>query len=97
MHVGVESVSEQLRERQRPPGAEAFTLSHPLRKMVDMSISIDCGTCVRQHTDTCDDCMVTFIANREPDEAVVIDVMEFAALKRLHRAGMVPGLRHEVG
>ena len=72
-------------------------LSHPIVIVIDMSISIDCGTCVRQHTDTCDDCMVTFIANREPDEAVVIDVMEFAALKRLHSAGMVPGLRHRAG
>ena len=72
-------------------------LSHPIVIVIDMSISIDCGTCVRQHTDTCDDCMVTFIANREPDEAVVIDVMEFAALKRLHSAGMVPGLRHQAG
>lgn len=65
--------------------------------MQPMSISIDCGTCVRQHTDTCDDCVVSFITKREPDEAVVIDVMEFAALKRLHSAGMVPALRHEVG
>ena len=72
-------------------------MSYPVVKMVDMSISIDCGTCVRQHTDTCDDCVVSFITNREPDEAVVIDVIEFAALQRLHEAGMVPGLRHEVG
>lgn len=71
-------------------------MSHPIVMMRGMSISIDCGTCVRQHTDTCDDCVVSFITKREPDEAVVIDVMEFAALKRLHQAGMVPGLRHEV-
>jgi hypothetical protein len=65
--------------------------------MQPMSISIDCGTCVRQHTDTCDDCLVSFITKREPDEAVVIDVMEFAALRRLQSAGMVPALRHEAG
>lgn len=65
--------------------------------MQRMSISIDCGTCVRQHTETCEDCLVSFIATREPDEAVVIDVMEFAALKRLQNAGMVPALRHEMG
>ena len=60
-----------------------------------MSISIDCGTCVRQHTSTCDDCVVMFIASRQPDEAVVIDVQEFAALRRLQAAGMVPASKHE--
>lgn len=60
-----------------------------------MSFSIDCSSCVRQHTSTCDDCVVMFLTSREPDEAVVIDVAEFAALKRLQSAGMVPELQHE--
>ncbi len=59
-----------------------------------MSISIDCGICIRQYTSSCEDCVVTFIASRQPDEAVVIDVVEFAALRRLQLAGMVPQLRH---
>jgi hypothetical protein len=62
-----------------------------------MSISIDCSSCVRQHTDTCQDCVVTFITNRTPDEAVVIDVAAFAAVRRLQDAGMVPALRHQAG
>ncbi len=62
-----------------------------------MSLSIDCATCVRQHTNTCDDCIVSFITSREPDEAVVIDVAEFAAMRRLQSAGLVPGLQHETG
>ena len=60
-----------------------------------MSITIDCGTCVRAETDTCDDCVVTFITGREPDAAVIIDVAEFAALRRLGEAGLVPSLRHQ--
>ncbi|MGH1488234.1 MAG: hypothetical protein ACRBK7_02380 [Acidimicrobiales bacterium] len=62
-----------------------------------MSMTIDCGTCTRQHTPTCDDCVVSFIVNREPEEAVVIDVAEFSALRRLQSAGLVPDLLHESG
>lgn len=60
-----------------------------------MSVTIDCGTCTRQHSDACDDCVVTFIVNREPDDGVVIDVAEFSALRRLQSAGLVPELKHD--
>ncbi len=62
-----------------------------------MSVSIDCACCVRQHTDSCDDCVVTFLTNREPNEAVIIDVASFAAMKRLQSAGLIPSLRHQAG
>jgi len=42
--------------------------------------SIDCGECVMAGTDTCDDCVVTFILRREPGEALVIDAEEERAL-----------------
>ncbi len=58
-------------------------------------LSIDCDACVRQDTDTCSDCVVTFLVSRQPSEAVIIDVAEFAALRRLQTAGLVPGLRHQ--
>lgn len=54
---------------------------------------ISCDDCVMQHTDACDDCVVTFICNREPDEAVVIDVAEARAVRMLGEAGLVPRLR----
>jgi hypothetical protein len=57
-------------------------------------LSIDCDTCVMHHTDACDDCVVTFICSREPDEAVVIDVDEARALRLLGDVGLVPHLRH---
>jgi hypothetical protein len=62
-----------------------------------MSMTIDCASCVRQATTDCDDCIVTFITRREPNEAVVIDLEDFAALRRLSAAGMVPELRHQTG
>lgn len=60
-----------------------------------MSMTIDCGTCSHRQTSRCDECVVTFIVEREPNEAVVIDVAEFTALRRLQSAGLVPDLRHE--
>ncbi len=60
---------------------------------MDDGVRIDCDECVMQATSACDDCVVTFLCNREPDEAVVIDADEVRALRLLERAGLVPGLR----
>ena len=56
---------------------------------------IDCDDCRMQGTDTCDDCVVSFIVGREPGDAVVIDVAEERAVRLLAHAGLVPELRHE--
>ena len=60
-----------------------------------MDFTIDCSTCLRQQSDSCQDCVVMFLTNREPDEAVVVDAAEFAALRRLANAGLIPALQHE--
>jgi hypothetical protein len=57
-------------------------------------LRIDCDECLMQGTSTCDDCIVTFICSREPDDAVVVDVAEERALRLLSGAGLVPELRH---
>ena len=57
-------------------------------------LTIDCDECAMQDTAACDDCVVTFVCSREPDEAVVIDVAEARALRLLNQAGLLPGLRH---
>ncbi|MGH9212891.1 MAG: hypothetical protein ACRD2C_19805 [Acidimicrobiales bacterium] len=57
-------------------------------------VRIDCDECVMQGTDTCTDCVVTYICSREPDDAVVIDVAEARAIRLLAGAGLVPRLRH---
>lgn len=56
---------------------------------------IDCDECSRQHTETCDDCVVTFLLGRDADDAVVIDVAAERRLRMLQAAGLVPELRHE--
>ena len=62
--------------------------------MVGHMLRIDCDDCVLQETEACDDCVVSYICSREPDDAIVIDVAEARALRLLSGAGLVPELRH---
>ncbi|HZQ29307.1 MAG TPA: hypothetical protein VFA94_16550 [Acidimicrobiales bacterium] len=58
------------------------------------TLTISCDDCELQGTNACEDCIVTFICGREPDDAVVIDVAEQRAVRLLAGAGLVPRLRH---
>lgn len=58
------------------------------------ALTISCDDCSMQHTETCDDCVVSYICGREPGQAVVIDVAEARAVRLLTQGGLVPGLRH---
>ncbi|MGQ0833145.1 MAG: hypothetical protein ACT4OV_15870 [Microthrixaceae bacterium] len=62
--------------------------------MGDTSLTISCDTCVMEGTSACDDCVVTFLCEREPGDAVVIDVAEARALRLLEQGGLAPALRH---
>jgi hypothetical protein len=55
---------------------------------------IDCDECVMAGTHACDDCVVSFLVERRPGEAVVIDADEQRAVRMLAGAGLVPDLRH---
>jgi len=57
------------------------------------SLTIDCDCCELQGTNACDDCVVSFVLEREPDDALVIDADEARAMRMLERAGLVPSLR----
>jgi hypothetical protein len=60
----------------------------------DGVLRIDCDECAMQGTESCADCLVTFICSREPGEAVVVDVAEARALRMLSDAGLLPASRH---
>lgn len=62
--------------------------------MEETTVRIDCDECVMQQTSMCDDCIVTFLCSREPDDAVVIAADEARAVRLLQDAGLVPELRH---
>jgi hypothetical protein len=61
--------------------------------MPEPTMVIDCDVCVLRDTDACRDCFVTFVLDREPDDAVVIDVDEARGVRLLEDAGLLPGLR----
>ncbi len=58
------------------------------------AFTISCDDCTMQGNDACTDCVVTFICDRDPGDAIVIDVEEARAVRLLERAGLVPALRH---
>ena len=58
------------------------------------STTISCDDCAMQHSEHCQDCIVTFLCPTEDAEVLVIDASEARALRLLSRAGLAPELRH---
>jgi len=54
---------------------------------------IDCAACRMQATAACDDCVVTHVLDREPGDALVLDLAEERALRAFAAVGLVPELR----
>jgi hypothetical protein len=63
--------------------------------MTTDTLTIDCDSCSLQATGACGDCVVSFLLDREPEDAVVIDADEARAMRMLERAGLVPALLFE--
>lgn len=61
------------------------------------TLTISCDDCSMQGTGACDTCVVSFICERDPDDAVIFDAAEERALRSLNRSGLVPPLRHRAG
>ena len=84
----------------RATGNRQPFLSHPVRMvtgMVDMPLEedrmlIDCDECSMQHTDACEDCVVSLLLN-EMLGPIEVDREQAAALDVLADAGLVPTLR----
>lgn len=73
----------------------AVPVTPPRRRREGLgSLTIDCAECRHRHTPVCDDCVVSFIVDRRPDDAVVVDADEVRAVRLLEQAGLVPGVRH---
>jgi hypothetical protein len=66
-------------------------LTHPPS---DGPLVIDCDDCIGPSIGACEDCVVTFLCERDPDDAIVIDEAEERALRLLAEADLVPRLRH---
>ena len=57
-------------------------------------LTINCDDCCMRATSTCNDCVVTFLCEAEPHQAVVFDIAEQRAVRWFAQAGLVPTLRH---
>jgi hypothetical protein len=78
-------------------GSEPTLFAHPDVTPIGLDASgdltIDCECCTLRDTAACDDCVVSFLLEREPADAVVIDADEARAMRMLERAGLLPTLR----
>jgi hypothetical protein len=78
-------------------GSEPTLFAHPDVTPIGLDASgdltIDCECCTLRDTAACDDCVVSFLLEREPEDAVVIDADEARAMRMLERAGLLPTLR----
>ena len=54
---------------------------------------IDCDDCVMQHTDACDDCIVTALIDRPAGGALVLDLAHERAIRQLQDEGLAPRSR----
>jgi hypothetical protein len=57
-------------------------------------LRIDCDCCVARSAAVCADCVVTFLCTDGDPGPVDLDDGAVRTLRLLHRAGLVPGLRH---
>jgi hypothetical protein len=58
------------------------------------TLYIGCDHCTMAGSSCCEDCVVSFICDRDPDDAVIIDATQKRALTLLGQAGLVPPLRY---
>ena len=56
-------------------------------------LTIDCDMCVMQHTEACDDCVVSYLVGHVAGTPVVLDFEERRAYELLNDAGLVPASR----
>lgn len=60
----------------------------------DGVLRIGCGDCVMAGTAACQDCLVTYVCSVDEAGAVVLDLEEWRAVRRLQQVGLVPPSRH---
>lgn len=51
--------------------------------------------CVRQHSDECDDCVVSYLVDHDPATPVMLDRQEQEAVELLADAGLIPRSKFE--
>lgn len=65
-----------------------------MRDDASKSLTISCDDCAMQHSDHCEDCIVSFLCPSDEAGPLVIEPGEVRALRLLSSAGLGPELRH---
>lgn len=55
----------------------------------DVAVTISCDDCALRASTSCTGCLVSFVLDREPGDAVILDAEEARAVRVLQRAGLV--------
>jgi len=58
---------------------------------------LDCSDCVGRKMAACDDCIVSFLIDRDEEDeqtAITVDEDELRAIRVMAAAGLVPEVRH---
>jgi len=63
-------------------------------KATENKLLIDCEKCVKQESQHCEDCVITFLCRDDDSTAVIIDLDEYRSIKEVADAGLVPPLRY---
>jgi hypothetical protein len=60
----------------------------------EVAMLIECRTCTMQHSEHCQDCVVSALLDPSPRRrGVVVDADEERAMRELARAGLIPEIR----
>ena len=62
--------------------------------MEHSTLVISCDECALDRTTACADCVVSFVLDHEPGDAIIIDAAEERAVRLLAGGGLIPGIRH---
>jgi hypothetical protein len=58
-------------------------------------LTISCDDCALHATSACEDCVVSFLLDHDPADAIVIDAAEARAVRLLEGVGLLPGIKHQ--
>lgn len=61
----------------------------------ESALTIDCDACALKDTAACRGCLVSFVLDRDPGDAVIFDADEARAVRLLSRGGLLPDSRFE--
>ncbi|MCQ3814942.1 MAG: hypothetical protein KTU85_11090 [Acidimicrobiia bacterium] len=73
--------------------SDSTRVQHGAPPQEKVGLTIDCNECAMQHSEACDDCMVSYLVGHVEGTPVVLDFEERRACELLSDVGLVPSNR----